>query len=28
LQMLWGFPIVSKNYDKEENFQFSIGTRF
>ena len=28
LQMLWGFPISSKNYDIEENFQFSIGTNF
>ena len=28
LQMIWGFPTVSQNYDKEENFQFSIGTNF
>ena len=28
LQMIWGFPIQSKNYDIEENFQFSIGTSF
>ena len=28
LQMIWGFPIVSQNYDKEETFQFSIGTNF
>ena len=28
LQMLWGFPIQSKKYDIEENFQFSIGTSF
>ena len=28
LQMLWGFPISSKNYDIEESFQFSIGTNF
>ena len=28
LQLIWGFPVVSKNYDKEENFQFSIGTKF
>ena len=28
LQMLWGFPMSSKNYDIEENFQFSIGTNF
>ena len=28
LQMLWGFPLQSKSYDIEENFQFSIGTSF
>ncbi len=28
LQMVWGFPVKSKNYDMEENFQFSIGTSF
>ena len=28
LQMIWGFPVVSKNYDLEETFQFSIGTNF
>jgi len=28
LQLLWGFPVSSKNYDIEENFQFSIGTNF
>ena len=28
LQLLWGFPVVSQSYDKEENFQFSIGTQF
>ena len=28
LQVLWGFPIQSESYDLEENFQFSIGTRF
>ena len=28
LQFLWGFPIQSKSYDVEENFQFSIGTNF
>ena len=28
LQMIWGFPVQSKNYDIEENFQFSIGTSF
>jgi outer membrane protein insertion porin family len=28
LQMIWGFPIQSENYDLEENFQFSIGTSF
>ena len=28
LQMIWGFPIVSKNYDLEENFNFKIGTTF
>ncbi len=28
LQMIWGFPAVSQNYDIEENFQFSIGTNF
>lgn len=28
LEMLWGFPMHSQNYDVEENFQFSIGTSF
>ena len=28
LQMIWGFPLQSQNYDIEENFQFSIGTSF
>ena len=28
LQLLWGFPLSSKNYDLEETFQFSIGTSF
>ena len=28
LQFLWGFPMQSKSYDVEENFQFSIGTIF
>jgi len=28
LQMIWGFPVVSKNYDLEENFNFQIGTTF
>jgi len=28
LQMIWGFPLVSKNYDVEENFNFKIGTTF
>ena len=28
LQFLWGFPLQSKSYDVEENFQFSIGTNF
>ena len=28
LQFLWGFPMQSKSYDVEENFQFSIGTNF
>ena len=28
LQMIWGFPIQSQDYDIEENFQFSIGTIF
>ena len=28
LEMVWGFPLQSKNYDVEENFQFSIGTSF
>ncbi|MDA7545991.1 outer membrane protein assembly factor BamA [Alphaproteobacteria bacterium] len=28
LQMIWGFPIQSENYDLEESFQFSIGTSF
>ena len=28
LQVLWGFPLQSKSYDVEENFQFSIGTTF
>jgi outer membrane protein insertion porin family len=28
LQMIWGFPVVSKKYDLEESFQFSIGTKF
>ena len=28
LQMIWGFPIQSQDYDIEENFQFSIGTSF
>ena len=28
LQMVWGFPVQSKSYDIEENFQFSIGTSF
>ncbi len=28
LEMVWGFPIQSENYDIEENFQFSIGTSF
>ncbi len=28
LQMIWGYPVQSENYDIEENFQFSIGTSF
>ena len=28
LEMVWGFPLQSKKYDIEENFQFSIGTSF
>ena len=28
LEMVWGFPLESKDYDVEENFQFSIGTSF
>ena len=28
LQMIWGFPVESQDYDIEENFQFSIGTSF
>ena len=28
LEMVWGFPLQSKDYDVEENFQFSIGTSF
>ena len=28
LQMVWGYPVQSKTYDIEENFQFSIGTSF
>jgi len=28
LQMIWGFPVVSKKYDLEENFNFKIGTTF
>jgi outer membrane protein assembly factor BamA len=28
LQMIWAFPVVSKNYDLEENFNFKIGTTF
>ena len=28
LQMIWGFPLQSQDYDVEENFQFSIGTSF
>jgi outer membrane protein insertion porin family len=28
LQMIWGFPVISKNYDLEENFNFKIGTTF
>ena len=28
LQMVYGFPVKSKSYDMEENFQFSIGTSF
>jgi len=28
LQMIWGFPVQSQDYDVEENFQFSIGTSF
>ena len=28
LEMIWGYPVQSKNYDLEENFQFSIGTSF
>jgi outer membrane protein insertion porin family len=28
LQMIWGFPVVSENYDLEENFNFKIGTTF
>ena len=28
LQMIWGFPIQSEDYDLEESFQFSIGTSF
>ena len=28
LQMIWGFPIKSKKYDLEEQFQFSLGTSF
>ena len=28
LEMVWGFPLQSKDYDVEENFHFSIGTSF
>ena len=28
LQFLWGYPLQSKAYDIEENFQFSIGNSF
>ena len=28
LEMIFGFPVQSENYDLEENFQFSIGTSF
>jgi len=28
IQFLWGYPIQSKTYDVEENFQFSIGSSF
>ena len=28
IQLIWGFPIQSQNYDLEEQFQFSLGTSF
>jgi len=28
IQFLWGYPLQSKAYDIEENFQFSIGNSF
>ena len=28
IQFIWGYPIQSKTYDLEENFQFSIGSNF
>ena len=28
LNFIWGFPIIEENYDKDNNFKFSIGTSF
>ena len=28
LSFIWGWPIIEENYDKDNNFKFSIGTSF
>ena len=28
LSFIWGFPIIEENYDRDNNFKFSIGTTF
>ena len=28
LNFIWGWPIIEENYDKDNNFKFSIGTSF
>ena len=28
LSFIWGWPISEENYDKDNNFKFSIGTSF
>ena len=28
LNFIWGWPVIKKDYDTENNFKFSIGTSF